>query len=226
MTRLTFISPRIVLLFLFCLLFSMGIKAQDTLRVHFFYGSRPGKLFKLQESKRFGGIHGGHVSLETEDGVYGFGPKGKFHIVARRKKHKRHSYFQYQTMEEFCRDSSGNQYLTIFIPVIKEQMECVDSLHSCYRQDVPYDYAFIGMRCTAASSDILSQIGLLKPRRKKGQIRYFYPRKLRNKLTQMAIENNWPMVYREGNPRRKWEPDLKRTWIPIRDHASFQSPSR
>ncbi len=207
-------------------LLALPLKAQDTLKVHFYYGSRPGKLFKQQEAKYFGGIHGGHVSLESSDGIYGFGPKGKFHVVARRKEHKHHSYFQYQSREEFCRDSAGAQYLTISIPVEEAQMACVDSLHSCYREDVPYDYAFIGMRCTAASSDILSQIGLLNRRRKNGQIRYFYPRKLRNKLTRMAAANNWPMVYRQGNPRRKWEPDLKRTWVPIRENACFQAPCR
>lgn len=204
---------------------STHLFAQDTLRIHFYYGSKPGKLFKQQESKNFGGKHGGHVSIESHDGVYGFGPQGKFHIVARRKAKNRHSYFQYETMEQFQSDSAGKQYLTIFIPVSAQQKNCVDSLHQCYRQNVPYDYAFIGMRCTAATSEILSQIGLLKKRGKGGQIRYFYPRKLRNKLVRMAPANGWPMVYREGNVRRKWEPDLKRTWIIIRDHALFQAPS-
>ena len=208
------------------LLLSSSTFAQDTLRIHFYYGSKPAKLFKDQEKKRFGGIHGGHVSIETEDGVHGFGPQGKFHIIARRRAKKRHSYFQYETMEEFRTDSAGKQYLTIFIPVSSDQAACVDSLHQVYHQDVPYDYAFIGMRCTAATSDILSQIELLRKRWKGGRYRYFFPRKLRNKLTKMARENNWRMVYREGNVRRHWERDLKKTWRTISQGAEFMPPSR
>ena len=183
-------------------------------------------MYKDSESKLFGGIHGGHVSIECADGVYGFGPQGKFHIVARRRAKKRHSYFQYETMEEFRRDSAGKQYLTVFIPVNETQVACVDYLQSTYINHLTYDYAFIGMRCTAATSEILSQIGLLRPRWKGGRIRYFYPRKLRNKLTKMAKKNDWRMVYREGNERRRWEDDLKRTWKVISNQAAFQPPSR
>ncbi|MDJ1468511.1 hypothetical protein QNI19_10730 [Cytophagaceae bacterium DM2B3-1] len=56
------------------------------IKVHFLYGSKPKKEFKFLEKKWFGGMHGGHVSIETDSVVTGFGPKGKFHVFGNRKK--------------------------------------------------------------------------------------------------------------------------------------------
>ena len=55
------------------------------IKVHFLYGSKPKKEYKKTESKWFGGIHGGHVEIEINDTVYGFGPYKKFHYIAHKK---------------------------------------------------------------------------------------------------------------------------------------------
>ena len=213
-------SRRNLFLILGSLLLPLLLPAQDSIRVHFKYGSRPGKGFKKVEKHWFGGIHGGHVSIETEEGVYGFGPKGKFHVVARRGEDKRHSYFQYETMEEFCRDSVEKEYLTIILPVTRAQMDSLNALHHCHRENVPYDYAFLGMRCAASSYDVLADVGIVKKKSQKGTWwKYFYPRKLRNMMVKRAEKENWRMVFREGNHRRKWERDLKKTGRIIESRA-------
>lgn len=213
-------SPKFKLLFLLVCSIPLLCPAQDSIRVHFKYGSRPGKGYKKVEKKWFGGIHGGHVSIETEEGVYGFGPQGKFHLVARRGEQKRHSYFQYQSFRVFQRDSIGHEYLTVILPVTRAQMDSLNALHRCHVENPPYDYAFLGMRCAASSYDVLSDVGITKQKSQKGMwLKYFYPRKLRNMVVKRAAEEGWRMVYRRGNERRKWERDLKRTASLIDEHA-------
>lgn len=194
------------------LLFPLFLPAQDSIRVHFKYGSKPGKGFKKVEKHWFGGIHGGHVSIETEEGVFGFGPKGKFHVIARRGEDKRHSYFQYETMPEFQRDSAGLQYLSVILPVTRAQMDSLNAIHKCHREKPPYDYAFLGMRCAASTYDVLADVGITKKRSQKGTWRkYFYPRKMRNMMVKRADQEGWRMVRHSGSHRRKWERDLKKT---------------
>lgn len=90
---------------LWLLFFSLGLLTAygDTLiqndslkiiKVHFLYGSKPKKEFRFLEEKWFGGMHGGHVSIETDHEVTGFGPQGKFHIFGNKKKF--HSHFSSQ----------------------------------------------------------------------------------------------------------------------------------
>ena len=198
--------------------------AQDTLRVHFLYGSKPAKGFKKEQEKLFGGINGGHVSLECGDGIYGFGPEGRFHLVARKGEKRRHSYFRYDSREAFAADSIDKQYMTIFIPVEPTTIARIDSIHQCYHNDSPYDYAFLGMRCTASVYDILAQAGLEKERKQKGiWWKYFYPRRLRNHMVKEAVENGWPIYIHDGTEQRKWERELRRT-RKLLEEAEMVSP--
>jgi len=202
---------------------SPNLLAQDTLRVHFLYGSVPGKGYKKSEKKLFGGIHGGHVSLGSSIGVYGFGPSGRFHIFGHRSEKRRHSFFQYEKFSSFRRDSVEKQYLTVYVPVDKKTMQEIDYLHACYYKDVPYDYAFLGMRCAASVAEILGQMEIIERRSRWGTWRkYFFPRKLRNRVVKLADEKGWRMVYREGNERRRWERDLRRTRRRIERNAIIQ----
>lgn len=214
-------------MFLCCLLlvamFVQPLHAQDTLKVHFYYGSAPAKAFKAEEEGYFGGMHGGHASIETCEGVYGFGTAKdtKFHYVPRRKKRKMTSFFRFERMKDFRRDSIGRRYLTVYVPVSRTIMTKVDSIHHAYNSQRPYDYAFVGMRCAASTSDVLAQAGVLKELPNRGRFKYFYPRKLRNRMVELAVENDWRMVYRDGNKRRHWERDLKRTKRRIANKAEI-----
>jgi hypothetical protein len=64
------------------------------------------------------------------------------------------------------------------------------------------------MRCAAASYDVLSQIGLFKPKSKNWMVnRIFYPRRLRKRMLKMAAEKGYKSHKQPGRKTRKWEKD-------------------
>lgn len=195
-----------ILLSLF-LLFSLSLAAQNhTVKVYFLYGSKPHKCCKASEGKWFGGLHGGHVSLGVDNEVIGFGPKGKFHVFANDK--NRHSAFGVEKLKNFVADTVGHKYVVLTIPLTTEQYKKVKEIHSNYINETPYDYAFMGMRCAAASYDILSQIGILKKRSKASMIwNMFYPRRLRRKMLKLAKEKGYEVHSQKGSTSRIWERD-------------------
>jgi hypothetical protein len=191
---------------LICLLpafFLTSLYSLDTARVLFVYGSRP-KV--KQESKWFGGIHGGHVSVQYQSVYASFVPEGKFHYVASRK--HIHSTFVTESEDRFVYDTQGSRYLIICIPVTVHQRRALDSVMAHRLAESPYDYAFIGMRCASAAYEVLSAAGIYPRMRTRRMIyQYFYPKKLRKKLLKDAIRNQWQVVYRPGRNTRKWERD-------------------
>lgn len=177
-----------------------------SIKVHFLYGSKPKKEFKFLEKKWFGGMHGGHVSIETDSVVTGFGPKGKFHVFGHRKDF--HSHFFSQGMLEWMDDSVGMKYVTVTIPLTLVQYQRIDSIHKAYQDSPPYDYAFLGMRCAAATYDILSQLKLVSNRGRHGMVtRYFYPKLLRKRILKLAVERKYAIHRQAGRTTRKWEKD-------------------
>jgi hypothetical protein len=188
--------------------------AQDTsylLKVHFLYGSTPLKQYKDTEPKWFGGILGGHVGIEGDsDRIVNFLPKGKFHVVA--KKGNPHSTYAVHSVDDFYAILGGNadsvKKAVVYIPVSRQQKQQFDSIAAVYLQQTPYDYALIGMRCAAATYDILGQLDILPNySHSKTYTKIFYPEKLRTRLFEKAIENGWAIVRQEGSTRRKWEKD-------------------
>lgn len=197
---------------LLCLLFSETSQGQTTqkfIKVHFLYGSKPKKKFKHTEKPWFGGIKGGHVSIETEGRVVGFNKKGKFHVFANDK--KRHSYYEEKLLSDWVKDTIRSQYLSIEIPITVIQQEMLRNVLSKYIERPPYDYAFFGMRCASSAYELLS---LLDLEEKKGRnemaIRYFYPKLLRTHLMLMAEAENYKIKYTEGRLSRKWEKDRRK----------------
>ncbi|MBX7094003.1 MAG: hypothetical protein K1X56_04730 [Flavobacteriales bacterium] len=183
----------------------------DTLRfikVHFLYGSKPAKGFKKTEKKLFGGLHGGHVTIEAAGRNIGFNPVGSYHVFPHKK--NKHGTFSYD-WSNFKRDTLGKKFLTFIIPVSAEQERIIDSLHSAYLKTTPYDYAMFGYRCASASWDILEEAGILEKKSKfwKTQV-IFYPKRIRKRMIRMAAEENWIMVYKEGKKSRTWEKDVHR----------------
>lgn len=201
---------KISLAILFIILFTF-CKANDTLfiKVHFLYGSKSKKEHKATEGKWFGGLHGGHVGIEYEPNkIIDFVPSGKFHYIE--KPDKRHSAFVGNDTVSFWQTFGGNsedmKKMTVVIPISLIQKKKLDSIVKAYYNETPYDYAFIGMRCAAASYDILSQLEITKEYKKQKTFRKnFYPKRTRKKLVKLANQNNWKIIRKEGSKTRKWE---------------------
>src|SRR5215213_3045807 len=69
------------------------------IKVHFLYGSKPGKQYKASERKWFGGKLGGHVGIEMDDDkVLNFVKQGKVHWFSR-KNEKRSRYVIHSTQQ-------------------------------------------------------------------------------------------------------------------------------
>ncbi|WP_153797127.1 hypothetical protein [Foetidibacter luteolus] len=204
---------RVTCLLLFCCLFHSSF-CQDTafLKVHFLYGSKPRKAFKESEEKWFGGMLGGHVGIEGDSGkILSFLPFGKFHWFEH--KHNRHSMYALHSQRDFYSILGGNgdsvKKAVVYIPVTTQQKKTFDSLLVAYTKETPYDYALVGMRCGAATYDILARLGIMKRyNRIKTYQKIIYPRKLRKRLFNKAANNGWAVVLTEGSVNRKWERDL------------------
>ncbi len=182
---------------------------EDTLyfKIHFVYGSKPKHGFKHMEPAYFGGIHGGHVYMEVDRDIFSFGlHNNQWHIIGHKK--NRVGRYRIDTNLVWLGDTGKLKLTTISIPITKQQLEKVKQIEKTYLLISPYDYAFIGMRCAAAAYEILSRIGITKPRSRVGVItKNFYPKRLRVKLLKRAKKEHWKITTQEGRPTRKWEKD-------------------
>lgn len=181
----------------------MGQPLTDTIRLHFLYGSAPAKGFKHTERKHFGGIKGGHVSIEGRGMVLDFLP-GNCPILPENK----NPSGGYCLNPGLYWDTATTTWASIAIPVTASQMRELQQIFFDYAQRTPYDYAVFGMRCAAASYDVLSEIGIVKkiPGRK-NILLHFYPKLLRKKMFKLAEEEGYPVTRHTGKPSRKWERD-------------------
>lgn len=175
------------------------------IKINFLYGSKPIKKYKT-EKKAFGGIHGGHVSIEVDSCDYGLSREGKVHIFPHKNK--------YHGVYRVCRTQGAPVYpvglkaVTFIIPLSPQQFNQLNQLNQDYSQQTPYDYAFFGMRCAASAQYILGEIGILKKRNRFVTIlTTFYPKKIRKRLFKVAKEKNYKTIFQEGSTTRKWEKD-------------------
>lgn len=173
-----------------------------TIKLNFLYGSRPAKGYQRQESKLFGGIKGGHVNIEAGGRVLDFTP-GNNPLFPHNKKPS--GGFSINPSVKWDGDE---KWKTIIIPVSEDQYMALQKIFDSVAARTPYDYAIFGMRCAAASYDVLSMIGLFKPfSNDKNVITHFYPKLLRKKILKWADKNNYTVIANEGRPSRKWESD-------------------
>jgi hypothetical protein len=180
--------------------------SQKIITVHFLYGSKPAHGCKSTEKKLFGGIHGGHVSMQFDSVVFSFTPKYGWHIISRHR-HIEGGYIL-ERLDTFCIDSAGDKYTSIRIPLTDSQYAHLLVIEKKFLAESPYDYAFFGMRCASAAADVLSQLGILKERSDFGDIRKnFYPKRLRRKLLRYARKNKLEVIRHDGRKSRKWERD-------------------
>lgn len=184
----------------------VSVHANDSLyviRINFLYGSRPAKGFKNSESKLFGGIKGGHVNVEADGKVLDFRP-GHNPIFPNNKK----PTGGFSINHSLYWDTTTNKWASVIVPVSEQQYIELQHLFSSLPAHTPYDYSIFGMRCAAASYDVLSKIGLFKEiPNSKNISKHFYPKLLRKKILKWAEENNYTIVHHDGRPTRKWESD-------------------
>ncbi|MBL7732091.1 MAG: hypothetical protein JNM88_12995 [Chitinophagaceae bacterium] len=184
------------------LLFSTCINAQ-VLKLHFLYGSKPAKGYKATESKHFGGIKGGHVNIELNGKVLDFLP-GNCPIFPENK----NPTGGFRLNGSIYWDTASTRWATIVIPISAEKEKQLETLFNELSQKTPYDYAVFGMRCAAATYDVLSEAGLVKKLSNSNNIiRNFYPKLLRKRMMKWAEKNNYTIISHEGKPSRKWESD-------------------
>ena len=201
-----------ILTIILCL-FSLLCNSQDTafIKVHFLYGSKPLKKYRNIEQKWFGGILGGHVGVEGDkDKIINFVPKGKFHWFAK-KENKNRAFFLH-SFENFYAILGGNsdsvKKAIVYIPITVKQKQKFDSIASAYLKQTPYDYALFGMRCGAATYDILAQLNILiNYKYSKTYKKIFYPKKLRKILFKKAKENGWTIIRNKSSDKRRWKKD-------------------
>lgn len=200
----------ILLIFTYCF---AHVSAQDStyIKVHFLYGSKPRKQYRDTESKWFGGMLGGHVGIEVESNeILNFVPKGKFHWFASRK--NLHSTYAIHSEKNFYSILGGAdedaKKAVVYIPVSAQNKLMLDSIAGAYLRQTPYDYALVGMRCGAATYEILARMNILKSYSTgKTAIKILYPKKLRRRLFKVAERNGWKVERKEGSARRVWEKD-------------------
>jgi hypothetical protein len=203
-------KAKIILASLLIFSFFFSFSQKDTshfVKVVFLYGSKPKKKHRDTEVKYFGGIHGGHVSLEVDDIDYGFEPittKG-VHIFPKKRKH---AHFVEKKLYGKTLYGKGSKTATFIIPITQKQYADINRVCVCYRDTTPFDYAFFGMRCASTAQDILSKIGITKKKNRFVTVTgTFYPKRLRKRLFKLAKKNNWQVIMTEGRPTRKWERD-------------------
>lgn len=203
-----------VRLFLTALVFlSLDVCGQDNhfIKVHFLHGSRPAPGYKDVERKWFGGVLGGHAGIEIDDGqVLNFMKRGKVHWFASAR--KKNSRFALHALDDFWGifryPANTVKKTTVVIPLSSMQKQLLDSIAVAYLAQTPYDYAFFGMRCGAATYEILAQVNILKPYSyRRTFMKIFYPRKLRRRLLKQAEARNWEVIRAAGSTARVWEKD-------------------
>ena len=193
----------IVILFSFFTFSScFGSDSTYTIKINFLYGSRPAKGYHQQESKRFGGIKGGHVNIEAGGRVLDFTPGNNPLFPHNKKPSGGFSINQSVSWD------GDDKWKSIIVPISGEQYMELQKLFDSVAAKTPYDYAIFGMRCAAASYDVLSKIGLFKEYpNTKNVATHFYPKLLRKKVLKWADQNNYTVISNEGRSTRKWESD-------------------
>lgn len=177
--------------------------AQTFIKLNFLYGSKPAKGYRSVEAKHFGGLKGGHVNIEVNGRVLDFLP-GKCPLFPASKNPSGGYYIN----SSVSWDTGSTRWMTIIIPLPAEKIQRLGTIMDSFAKQTPYDYAVFGMRCAAASYDVLSEIGLVKPLgNTRNVVKHFYPKLLRKKMLKWAIRRGYTVIRHEGRISRKWESD-------------------
>lgn len=204
----------IIAVLITAILKSQSLVAQSDsvlIKAHFLHGSKPKFKFRHEEDRWFGGILGGHAGIEYEPNkIINFQPKARFHVFthpsfinSRFGIHDTLSFY-----EILGGKYSSVKKTTITIRISAKQKEKLDSVVLAYATRSPYDYAFFGMRCGAATYDLLAQAGVVKSYSfSKTWSKLFYPRKTRRRLERLAHRKGYVIQKMPGTEKRIWEKD-------------------
>jgi hypothetical protein len=183
----------------------------DSLRrfvtIHFLYGSIPGKGHQRDEGKYFGGLHGGHVLLQLDTGIFSFYPNGeRFHIFAHKK--EKHGEYVLENLSDWVSDTGSEKYTSITFPISDSQYVALKKIEHEYLRTPPYDYALFGMRCAAAAYDVLGRAGVVKQYSHFHNICInFYPQPMRKRMLKYARLHHLKITKHDGRASRLWERD-------------------
>jgi hypothetical protein len=195
-------KPPLIFVALFLSIACFAGDTTYTIKINFLYGSRPAKGYHTEESKLFGGIKGGHVNVEAGGRVLDFHP-GNNPLFPNNKKPS--GGFSINPSVHWDTD---DKWKTVIVPVTETQYAELQAIFDSVATNTPYDYAIFGMRCAAATYDVLSKIGLFREfSTKKNVVTHFYPKLLRKKILRWADKNNYIVISNEGRSSRKWESD-------------------
>lgn len=182
-----------------------------SINVHFLHGSKPKFKFRHEEDRWFGGLLGGHAGLEYEPNqIINFLPKARFHVFTHpRLINSKFSIHDTVSFYEILGSVYGSVKKTIITVKISAQQKAkLDSVVAAYRNRSPYDYAFFGMRCGAATYDLMAQAGVVPAYSFFGTwSKLFYPRKTRHRLERLALTKGYAVQKAPGSMRRIWEKD-------------------
>jgi hypothetical protein len=199
----------LVILIINCVAGNAQQLLSDTLKVHFLHGSRPKAKYKHVQPRWFGGKFGGHAGIQiNNDSLIDFYYRPPLHIWPK-PLHKystfaRHSYTGFYTV--FGGSADSHKITIISIPISPAQKLQLITATQGYLANTPYDYAFMGMRCGAATYDMLSKANIVTPLPQWRMVaKIFYPRLLRKKLLLMAKQNDWNVARQSGCATRLWE---------------------
>lgn len=207
---------KFIYIWVFCasFIFADNVLAQNDsveVRVHFLYGSKPKRKYKSTEDRWFGGVLGGHAGIEWKPNkIINFQPKSRFHLFHKKQIiNSKYSVLDTVTFHEILGGKyNDNKRTIVCLKLSREQYNKLDSLANAYHEKSPYDYAFFGMRCGAATYDLLAKSGVLKKCKFNKTWRCnFYPRIVRRKLEKLANKEHTAIIRSEGSTRRIWEKD-------------------
>ncbi len=175
----------------------------DSIVVHFIHGSIP-KPNCEYDKKRLGGYLGGHIEIEVNEKVFGFLYDSiPINYISQ---NNYNSKFEVRQKNAWMKYTKHDKITSIFLPVTLEQRKHLFTLLNRYLKMEPYDYAFLGQRCTSSTAEILSDIGIInKFSNLESIIAFFYPRTLRFTMIQFAKKNKLTINFKEGIECHKWE---------------------
>lgn len=175
----------------------------DSIVVHFIHGSIPEPNCEYNK-KRLGGFLGGHIEIEVNEKVFGFLYDSiPINYISQTNYN---SKFEVREKNDWMKYSKNDKITSIFLPVTIEQRKELFTLLNQYLNKEPYDYAFLGQRCTSSTAEILSDVGIINRfSNLESIISFFYPRTLRFTMIQFAKKNKLTINFKEGIECHKWE---------------------